>query len=77
MALADIDLNALLEGIISNIAMPKRVQTDAADVEMQSLSSQIDAYERVTALLATAQSPNVRPKIKFSQIVPGGTVLNY
>jgi hypothetical protein len=52
---------------------PKRVRTDAGEVESQSLADMIEADKYLAARNATAAS-NTHRGLRFNKLIPPGTV---
>lgn len=52
---------------------PKRVRTDAGEVEAHSLTDQIEA-DKYLAAKAAASSSNVHRGLRFNKIIPPGTI---
>lgn len=52
---------------------PKRVRTDAGEVEAQDIEQQI-AADKYLAARAAASSGNVHRGLRFNKIIPPGTI---
>jgi hypothetical protein len=59
---------------ISDVASgPKRVRTDAGEVEAQDVASMIEADKYLSAKAASAGS-NTRRGLRFNKLTPPGTI---
>lgn len=54
-------------------AGPKRVRTDAGEVEAQDLASMIEADKYLSAKNAASGTGNTRRGLRFNRLVPPGT----
>lgn len=52
---------------------PKRVRTDAGEVEAHSLTDQIEA-DKYLAAKAAASSSNAHRGLRFNKVIPPGTI---
>jgi len=53
---------------------PKRVRTDAGEVEAQDIEQQIAADKYLAARAAVSGSGNTRRGLRFNKIVPPGSI---
>ena len=63
----------LSDSIESAAKSPKRVRTDAGEVEAHSLRDQIEA-DKYLAAKAAASSTNKHRGLRFNRIIPPGTI---
>lgn len=54
-------------------AGPKRVRTDAGEVEAQDLASMIEADKYLSAKNAAGGTSNTRRGLRFNKLLPPGT----
>jgi hypothetical protein len=52
---------------------PKRVRTDAGEVEAQDVSALIEADKYLSARQAASGTGNVRRGLRFNKLIPPGT----
>lgn len=65
----------LRDKIAETAAGPKRVRTDAGEVESQDLGSMIEADKYLSAKNAAASSgTNTRRGLRFNKLTPPGTI---
>jgi hypothetical protein len=63
----------ITDAIRTTAAGPKRVRTDAGEVESQSIAEQIEA-DKYLAAKAAASSANKHRGLRFNRIIPPGTI---
>lgn len=71
-----IDSESLLEVIQTAASGPEEVTTDAGTVRQYSLADLIAAHKYLAAAQVADQQPRVSG-LRFSQLIPGGTVQRY
>lgn len=60
--------------IASTAQGPKRVRTDAGEVEAQDLESMIAADKYLAAKNAVSSGSNTRRGLRFNKLIPPGTI---
>lgn len=63
----------ITDAIRTTAAGPKRVRTDAGEVESQSIAEQIEA-DKYLAAKAAANATNKHRGLRFNKIIPPGTI---
>lgn len=63
----------LRSAIESTATGPKRVRTDAGEVEAQDISQQIEADKYLSARSAVSAAGNRHRGLRFSKLIPPGT----
>ena len=64
----------LREAIEQTATGPKRVRTDAGEVEAQDISQQIEADKYLSARSAVSGATNRHRGLRFSKLIPPGTI---
>lgn len=64
----------LRDKIAETAASPKRVRTDAGEVEAQDLGAMIEADKYLSAKNAASGSGNTRRGLRFNKLIPPGTI---
>ena len=53
---------------------PKRVRTDAGEVESQDVAAMIEADKYLSAKAAASSGTNTRRGLRFNRLIPPGTI---
>lgn len=65
----------LRDKIAESAAGPKRVRTDAGEVESHDLNQMVEADKYLSAkTAATSSATNTRRGLRFNRLVPPGTI---
>jgi len=64
----------LRDKIAETAAAPKRVRTDAGEVEAQDLEQMIEADKYLSAKAAASGTGNTRRGLRFNKLLPPGSI---
>ena len=64
----------LRDKIAETASGPKRVRTDAGEVEAQDVAAMIEADKYLSAKAASSGTGNTRRGLRFNKLLPPGTI---